>query len=231
MTTMAPVTAGPTEIWSSMPGWGIVADLTPPELIEARRLKVLRRLIFSALIVLVVACLGIFVVAKLGHASAQSALDAEQARTTSLNQTEHQYSDVTQIQADTDTLNTQLATVLATDVDLQPVLTRIRKVLPAQLDIKSLALTLTPATGTGAVSSGLDTSGHPIIGNITIQGESSSFQAISAYVDALSQVNGIVNVIPTSAQGNKLTITYNITLNLVDTLYSHRFDVTKKAGN
>ncbi len=231
MTTMAPVTAGPTEIWSSMPGWGIVADLTPPELIEARRLKVLRRLILSGLIVLLVACLGIYAVAKLGNASAQSALNSEQAKTAALNQTEHQYAGVTQIQSDTDTINGQLATVLATDVDLQPVLTQIRKALPASMDIKSLSLTLTPTTGTSALTGGLDTSGHPVIGSVTIQGDSTTFQAISAYVDALSRTAGIVNVLPTSAQGNKLTITYNITLNLVDTLYSHRFDVTKKAGN
>ena len=44
-----------------MPGWGIVADLTPPELIAARGLRVLRKRIVAALVVIVLLCAGGYV--------------------------------------------------------------------------------------------------------------------------------------------------------------------------
>ena len=55
--------AQPNQPWSSMPGWGIVADLTPPELIASRHLKVLRKWIVLGLVVLVVACVAGYVLA------------------------------------------------------------------------------------------------------------------------------------------------------------------------
>lgn len=227
--TEVPLTK-PKEIWNTMPGWGIVTNLIPPELLAARQLRVLRRFVLAALIGLVLVCLAGFTLAKFNNASAHSALDSEQAVTTSLTQSESQYSDVTRIQTSVDGVNGQLAQVLASDVDLQPVLLQLRRAMPASLDIKNLSLSTSSSTGTNGFS-GLDTSGHPIIGSVTIAGDAATFQGISDYVDALARINGVVNVVPTSAQGNKLTINYNITLNLTDQLYSQRFDVIRKAGN
>ena len=45
MTTLMARPGNGDTLWASMPGWGIVADLTPPELVESRRLKALRKLI------------------------------------------------------------------------------------------------------------------------------------------------------------------------------------------
>ena len=50
MTTIS----SPTQVWNTMPGWGIVADLTPPELIASRRLAVIRKALLSGLIFLTV---------------------------------------------------------------------------------------------------------------------------------------------------------------------------------
>ena len=44
--TAAIATSG-QQLWSTMPGWGIVADLTPPELIASRRLRLLRKLLIA----------------------------------------------------------------------------------------------------------------------------------------------------------------------------------------
>ena len=53
--------AQPNQPWNGMPGWGIVADLTPPELIASRHLKVLRKWIVLGLVVLVLACVAGYV--------------------------------------------------------------------------------------------------------------------------------------------------------------------------
>ena len=45
MTTLLDPPAAQPAPWSVMPGWGVVVDLTPPELIDLRRLRGLRRAI------------------------------------------------------------------------------------------------------------------------------------------------------------------------------------------
>ena len=48
------MTSPPVQLWSAMPGWGIAADLTPPEIINARQLKLLRKLLGGGLVALLV---------------------------------------------------------------------------------------------------------------------------------------------------------------------------------
>lgn len=86
------------QLWSTMPGWGIVADLTPPELIESRRLKALRKLIVAGLVAVLVLCAGGYELARLQRSSAQGALDRTSERTTQLQAQVSRYSGVTRIQ-------------------------------------------------------------------------------------------------------------------------------------
>ena len=51
-------TPPPAQLWSTMPGWGIAADLTPPELINSRALKTLRKWLGAGLVVLLLACIA-----------------------------------------------------------------------------------------------------------------------------------------------------------------------------
>ena len=60
MTATAPA---PVQLWSTMPGWGIAADLTPPELINSRALKTMRKWLGAGLVVLLLACVGGYVAA------------------------------------------------------------------------------------------------------------------------------------------------------------------------
>ena len=45
-------------LWSAMPGWGIAADLTPKELINARQLKVLRKVMAAGIVTLLIVGAG-----------------------------------------------------------------------------------------------------------------------------------------------------------------------------
>ena len=48
------IATGQPDSWGGMPGWDVVADLTPPELINMRWLGVLRRRIAAGLVLVVV---------------------------------------------------------------------------------------------------------------------------------------------------------------------------------
>ncbi|HEY2042920.1 MAG TPA: hypothetical protein VGH11_09605 [Jatrophihabitans sp.] len=223
----------PNQIWNSMPGWGIVADLTPPELIASRRLRVLRRLIAAGLVALLALVIAAYAFVFLQHSSANDALSAERSRTTQLQAAQGKFAEVTQIQTKLGQINGQIKTVMSGDVDFSALLTQIRGALPGTMTINTAALTLNVGSakaGQSTTSGGLDTSGHQVIGTVTLTGAAVRYTDVSHFVDSLAAVNGIVNVLPTSAQAEKGAVQYNLTLNLTDQLLTHRFDSAKNGG-
>jgi Tfp pilus assembly protein PilN len=221
----------PNQIWNSMPGWGIVADLIPPELIALRRLRVLRRLIVAGLALLLILCVAAYVAVFVQHSSASSALAAEQARTSSLQAQQHKYADVTRIQSKLTQLQGQISTVMTGDMDFDSLLTQLRTALPGTMTIKTATIILNVGSVKGgAAATGLDTSGHTVIGTVSIAGAAVRYVDVSRYVDLLAAMTGIVNVIPTSSQANQGAVQYNLTFNVTDQLLSHRFDSPKNGG-
>src|SRR6185312_4553657 len=90
MTTMQP-----RELWSTMPGWGIVANLIPPELLQARRVRALQKLVgfLLVLLLLVAGAGGGYAMLRSHHASQQ--LSVEQNRTSQLLAEQTRYRSVT----------------------------------------------------------------------------------------------------------------------------------------
>jgi hypothetical protein len=79
-------------LWSTMPGWGIVANLLPPEVIQSRRVRFVRRTVLLALTFVVLACVLGYGYVCLGHRSAEHDLAAEQARSQQLTIQQNRYS-------------------------------------------------------------------------------------------------------------------------------------------
>ncbi|MEP7180298.1 MAG: hypothetical protein ABI775_14520, partial [Pseudonocardiales bacterium] len=142
-----------SQLWSSMPGWGIVADLTPPELITARHLRVLRKIIVLALSLTVVLCAAGYVLARQRHVAAAGRLDDANLRTTQVHKQTNAYAGITRIQGTVAAVQGQVASLMKDDVNLATLVKKIRSTLPASMSISSLSVTLTatgpgPATGT-----------------------------------------------------------------------------------
>jgi Tfp pilus assembly protein PilN len=224
----------PQKLWSAMPGWGIYADLTPPELVNSRRLKSLRKVIVVALVALLVLCAGGYVLAARKSSAASNALADVQLRTSQLQGQAHKYSGVTQLQGTVTQVQTQIATLMSGDVDLVKLIGQLRSTLPATMTIKQEAVTISVAGVAGAATSnsgnGLDTSGHPQIGTVTLSGAAKSIDDLSAYTDALKSIPGITNVLPLSNATDSNGVQYSLSLGLTDLLLSHRFDTSKNGG-
>lgn len=223
-----------SRLWSSMPGWGIVADLTPPELIEARHLRVLRKVIVAGLALVVVLCAGAYVLAVQKDSSAKDARDAITTRTALLNQRldAPAFRNVVKMQGTVAQVQSRVALLMKDDVDLSLLLAKIRKALPATMVINSLSLTLNPgsATAPGAAGTGLDTAGQAVIGTVTVAGSGRTLDDLPAYVDRLASVDGLVNLVPTSNQAAKGAAQFSLSFQVTDKLYSHRYDATSKGG-
>jgi hypothetical protein len=224
----------PQKVWSTMPGWGIYADLTPPELVNSRRLKSLRKAIVAALVALLVLCAGGYVLAARKHAAASGELDSVQAQTAQLQANASRYAVVTKIQGTVTDVQAKVATLMSGDVDLVKLIAQIRSSLPPTMTIKQEAVTITIAASAGAQASasgtGLDTSGRPQIGTVTVSGAAKSMDDLSVYVDALKVIPGVVDVLPLSNVTDATGVQYNLSLGLTDVLLSHRFDTSKNGS-
>jgi hypothetical protein len=223
----------PPALWNSMPGWGIVADLTPPELIASRRLRVLRKFLTAALVLVVALCLLGYGWATLQSRSASKALATEQARTTQLRNEESKYAGVTQIQAALAQTNTQVAKLLATDVDFANLVGSLRQNLPGGMTITQLTVALATGT-TGATSSAgtsvLDTSGRRHVGTITITGTGIHMTDVSVFVDRLSTIKGVAVPYPSTNVQTPHGIQYTVQIILTEDVFSHRFDTSATGG-
>jgi hypothetical protein len=218
----------PTQ-WNSMPGWDIAVDLIPPELVNARRLTVLRKLMAAGIIALLVLCAGGYYLAARDNASAAADLAAVQDQTARLQAEGRQYASVVSIQGSVRQVETQIARVMSGDVDLVALMRAVQSSLPTTMTIGQESITISVAAvagGAGATpSGGLDTSGRPRIGTITLTGTGQTLTDLSKLVDNLTAVPGLVDVLPISNTASDTGTQYNLTIGLTNELLSHRFDV------
>lgn len=231
MTTL--MTREQAPMWTPAPGWSVVADLMPPEVLASRRLRVVRTRIVGALAVLLAGCLAAYGLALVNHSSAQASLLKVQDQTTFLKVQQRSFGEVTQAQTQLSLTQKQIATLMAGDVAVSAFVTKVRAALPAALTIKNLSVDLTAAsltTGATGTRSGLNVSGRPIIGSVILSGSALTYQDVARYVDTLVLMPGVTDVMLTSAQADQSGVQYNITLNLTDSLLSKRFVPAEGGG-
>jgi hypothetical protein len=223
----------PNQIWNSMPGWGIVADLTPPELIAARKLKLFRKLFLAGFTLLLVLVVGCYALAVMAHGSAASDLASEQTRTSQLTAQQRQYQGAVQVQGSIDQVQTQLAGLLTNDVDTATLIGQLRTKLPAAMTLNQLTITINSGATAGAQSTGaaaLDASGSTHIGSVTIAGSAKKISDVSAYVDALGTVAGVVSPYPASSTSSGHVVSWTVQLTLTAQLLTHRYDAKKNGA-
>ncbi|MET0864843.1 MAG: hypothetical protein ABWZ98_10955 [Nakamurella sp.] len=231
------ITESRPALWTSMPGWGIAADLTPPELIQARRLGVLRRLMAAGIAGLLLIGAGGYYLARAENASASTDLATVQQRTAQLLELGQSYSAVVQIQGTIVQVEAHIAQVMGADVDLSALMGDLESTLPETMTIDRESVTIStagvadaadPAAENSAADSGLDTSGLSRIGSITISGTGQTLDDLSDYIDRLHTITGLVDVLPVSnsiSSTNESGTEFSLTAGLTDALLTHRFDV------
>jgi len=234
-TMKPPVRAHTTQLWNSMPGWGIVANLLPPEVLAARRVRVLRKLVVAALAVVVLLGAGGYGYAFWQARSAKSDLHAAQDQTTQLQLQQRKYGAVVQLQNQAAQIKSQLGGLLSADVNVPKLATAIMALSPAKssltkLDVEVTTASAQPASSNADSSGVLDTSGHQHIGTITVTGTVHSIDDVATYVTRLSGLPGIVEVFPASQQNDGKLVTYSIEMTMTDQLYSNRFAAATSAA-
>ena len=221
-------TMEPTTLWSSMPGWGIYADLTPPELVNARNIQRLRKWLAVGLVAVLALCVGGAVMARRSASSSDGAVTTAEAETGLLTVQLHKYSGITRLQSSVTQAQGTIAAVMSNDVDFVVLLSRLQASLPAKMTIELQLVTInaSSAVAPGAVSG---SSVDAVIGTVVISGSGRTVDDLPRFVDNLRGIPGVVNILPTSNVKTKTGTTYNLSLSLTTQILSHRFDVYKVA--
>lgn len=223
-----------TDPWSVQPGWGIHVDLTPPELLNSRQITLVRKIIVSALIAVVVLCAGGYLLAVRQRSAAEDSLASAQDQTTALQHRAAKYAGVTEVEAMTKGINVQIGTLMKADVNLDALVRRIAAAEPDRLSVDQLTITISQAGVAGGAAQqpagAIDNTGHPRIGTVSLTGRTTDLTVVSAFVDRLQRVPGLLDVVPVSNDTSGRTGQFNITFGLDDRLLSHRFDA-QKGGN
>lgn len=220
-------TVAKTVSWTSMPGWDIVVDLTPPELRARRSLATLRRMLAVWLTLVALLCAGGYVLAARANSDAQSELTAATETTTVVEAAIGRHSVVTQVQAATAGINAQLATLFAGDVDLPGLVTELTSAGRGAVSITSLSVTIDPTTSSANPETGAAT-----IGTVTMTGTAGNLAGLANEVTALARVRGVTDVIPTNNTASKNGATWTLTLQLTSDVYSGRYSsATATAGS
>lgn len=209
----------PSTPWSSMPGWGIVADLTPPELRARRALGVLKKVIGASMALLLAICVGGYVLANRSANSAQEQLGSANAQTAVIQAQIDKHSTVTRLQNATSGIETQLSGLFATDVDVSRLVRDLADALPAGMDVTSINLTL---TGSSATDTSVDPS-EASIGTVTLAGTSSDLNDLARYVSALNGLRGVTAVIPSTNTASGKAVSWTLSLQLTTERYTKRF--------
>lgn len=209
--------------WETRPGWGIAVDLTPGEVVNARRVGVLKKLIVAGLVLVLCLCGAATYMTLDDEWAAQDAYNAEQARTADLQREVRQYSDVTLMENTVTQIRSQIATLMAEDVNYVNLMAKVRARAPEGVTITSLSIL--QARNEAVAPDTAPTTGRAIIGTATIAGRSTSIRDLSPFVKSLSMLRGVEEVVPTSNTRTELGVEYTLSMNITDELYTHRFDV------
>ncbi|UQX89547.1 hypothetical protein M6D93_05940 [Jatrophihabitans telluris] len=233
---MSTVDLEPRQIWNAMPGWGIVTDLTPPELIASRKLAVLRKVLVIALSAVLALCVAAYVLVSLQHRAADSALSSQTNANLALQSRTNSYSDVVRIEQNIQQIKGQLSGLMGSDVDAETFLASLAKALPPTVAVSKEDVTLSGAalkagSSQSSANAALDTSGHVVIGKVQLEGLSTGFAEFSTFADNLSKITGVVDLIPNFSQANvSKLVSWKLSFNVTDQVLSHRFDASKNGG-
>lgn len=176
----------------------ISANLLPPEIIESRQGRRTRYAVLGAIVAVVVILAAWYVMAVFQTGNARDALSAAQAEGQRLPAQQKAYGDLIGTRAKSDAIAAELHTLLANDLPWSTLLGSLRGVAPRGVTVTDVTGVLIDRANRSATTlPGLDSS--QTIGTLTIEGTAPNRTAVASYMDALSTVPGLANLLVTNA--------------------------------
>lgn len=201
-------------------------NLLPPEIIAARALARTQRWLGAALVLVVIAIAGAFVLFQQRADDAAQTLAAEQARTAVLQKEQAQYARVPVVLAQVEAATAARETAMATDVAWYDYLDRLALTYPAGIWFGDL--TAAVAAPSLIATPSVDAIATPGIGSVTFTGSGVTPPDVANLMDVLDGTDGFADTALTSVtrtdSDGQVVVDYSVQAVLTDAALSHRFD-------
>ncbi|GEM_PF-3024216 len=210
----------------------IVASLLPTEITDARRHRKVKRIVISALIAFVVLLGAWYGVARQQTAAARSSLAAAEADADRLQRQQNAFAELVRLQTESQAISTQLAGLLANDLQWSRLVHAVRAAAPEGVQISGVFGELKKANAAGSAANTVrlpsgDT--EKVIGAITVIGIGVSKESVAAYADALAALAGIGNALLSDAAVKDGVVQFTLRLEITESALGGRY--TAKSGN
>jgi Tfp pilus assembly protein PilN len=171
----------------------IAANLLPVEIVESRRERKVRRVVLAALAAFVVVLVAWYGLTTYQTAAARTTLTAVEEDSQAVLRQQRVFADVVSVQGQSKVISSQLAVLLATDLQWPRLLAAVTRSGPAEIALTGVSGRLVPKTDVAArtVVQLPNTSGERKVGTLTISGLARTPVAVAAYVDALGKIKGL----------------------------------------
>jgi Tfp pilus assembly protein PilN len=215
----------------------ISANLLPEEIVAGRRARHSRVVVLAALLVVVALLAGWYVYARHQVQLADDELTSITTEATTLQRSQSRYTEVVDVQNQTDTIAKQLSTLLANDLPWATLLTTLRNTADQSgVTVQGVIGTLNGGT-TGAQTTAAgtlpSTSKSNTIGTLTITGTGPDKPSIAGYVDALGGLPMLANPYLTNVSQTTSDVTFSITVDITAKALCGRYTTkcTTPGGN
>jgi Tfp pilus assembly protein PilN len=180
----------------------IVARLLPPEIEQARHSRKVRRSVISGVAVFAALLVAWYCTVAYETSKAQHRLAAAQTDLQKLQRQQSSFAELIGTQAAAKTIGTQLAALLADDLQWSRLFSSLQAAAPPGVEVTGVSGALSskpkgggnpaPAPGPGAPGAPGGRAAQPI-GTLTVSGTGPSKPVVATYVDALATVPGLAN--------------------------------------
>ena len=179
----------------------IAANLLPPEIIDARRGKKIKKLIAAVLAFALLATTGWYFYAQHQTAGARGGVSSAQDQLVQLQHEQAKYDNVVKTQAAIRAIQVELSQLMTSDLQWWQLLPTLRAAAPPGVTLTSVSGTITAtAAGSGGASQAPGLGSPQAAGTMTIIGAAPDQATIATFVDSLGSVHGVADPFVTGAQ-------------------------------
>jgi hypothetical protein len=178
------------------------ANLLPVEIVEARRVRKVKRVVVSALAGFVAVLVAWYAVAYYQTSAARSNLHEAESRTGTLRQQQKAFDELVKAQAESKAINTELSVLLGNDLQWAGLIAATRGAAPSGVQITGVAGTVAGTgvrTAQGAGATLPNSVPDKLVGTLTVTGTGTTKAVVASYIDAVAKVTGLANPMLSSA--------------------------------
>jgi Tfp pilus assembly protein PilN len=208
----------------------IAANLLPDEIVESRRVRVIRRNVVSALVLLVLLLTAWSAMANYRATVAADRLTYAEQDVQRVVEQQEAFSEVVRIEAEATTMQAQLATLLADDLRWSTLLSSVQTAAPGGVQLTGVWGALSPEENGAPAATPAPDSADLSIGILTVSGSAPDETAVATYVDALAELAGVAHPLLSTATLKDGVVEFRVQVDITASALGGRHTADDGAG-